>query len=36
MIVGVVGFMFLHNLMIFVRKLMDRKKHAGHTPTGPG
>jgi formate dehydrogenase gamma subunit len=35
MIVGVVGFMFLHNVMIFVRKLMDRKKHAGHHASGP-
>jgi len=34
MIVGVVGFMFLHNLMIFVRKLKDRSKHAAHA-SGP-
>ena len=36
MIISVVGFMVLHNLMIFVRKLMDRgKKHAGHHASGP-
>jgi cytochrome b subunit of formate dehydrogenase len=35
MIVSVVGFMFLHNLMIFVRKLSDRRKHAGHHANGP-
>ena len=29
MIISVVGFMFLHNLMIFVRKLIDRRKHCG-------
>ena len=35
MIVGVVGFMFLHNLMIFVRKLNDRRKNGGHATNGP-
>ncbi len=35
MIVGVVGFMVLHNLMIFVRKLIDRRKHGGHVTNGP-
>jgi formate dehydrogenase gamma subunit len=35
MIISVVGFMFLHNLMIFVRKLMDRRKNGGHVTNGP-
>ena len=35
MIVRWVGFMFLHNLMIFVRKLSDRRKHGGHVTNGP-
>jgi len=35
LIVGTIGFMFLHNLMIFVRKLIDRKKNGGHHASGP-
>jgi formate dehydrogenase gamma subunit len=35
LIVGTIGFMFLHNLMIFVRKLIDRKKNASHHASGP-
>ncbi len=27
--------MVLHNLMIFVRKLIDRRKHGGHLTNGP-
>jgi formate dehydrogenase gamma subunit len=35
LIISVVGFMFLHNLMIFVRKMIDRKKNGGHHANGP-
>jgi formate dehydrogenase gamma subunit len=35
LIVGTIGFMFLHNLMIFVRKLIDRRKGGGHATNGP-
>lgn len=35
LIVCVVGFMFLHNLMIYVRKVRDRKKHGSHHSEGP-
>jgi formate dehydrogenase gamma subunit len=35
LIVATIGFMFLHNLMIFVRKLVDRKKDGGHHASGP-
>ena len=35
MIFSVIGFMVLHNLMIFVRKLIDRRKHGGHATNGP-
>ncbi len=36
MIISVIGFMVLHNLMIFVRKLIDRGKGGGgHHPSGP-
>jgi formate dehydrogenase gamma subunit len=35
LIVGTIGFMFLHNLMIFVRKLIDRKKNSGAHAAGP-
>jgi formate dehydrogenase gamma subunit len=35
LIVGTIGFMFLHNLMIFVRKLLDRRKGGGHHASGP-
>jgi formate dehydrogenase gamma subunit len=35
LIVGTIGFMFLHNLMIFVRKLIDRKKNGGQHASGP-
>jgi formate dehydrogenase gamma subunit len=35
LIVATIGFMFLHNLMIFVRKLIDRKKNGGAHASGP-
>jgi len=35
LIVGTIGFMFLHNLMIFVRKLIDRRNNGGHHASGP-
>jgi formate dehydrogenase gamma subunit len=35
LIVGTIGFMFLHNLMIFVRKLIDRKKNPPQHVAGP-
>jgi len=35
MIVGTIGFMFLHNLMIFVRKTADRRKYGSHHANGP-
>lgn len=35
LIVGTIGFMFLHNLMIYVRKLVDRKKGVAHHASGP-
>ncbi len=35
LIIGTIGFMFLHNLMIFVRKLVDRKKGGAHHGNGP-
>jgi formate dehydrogenase gamma subunit len=35
LIVGTIGFMFLHNLMIFVRKVIDRRKGGGHVTNGP-
>jgi formate dehydrogenase gamma subunit len=35
LILGTIGFMFLHNLMIFVRKLVDRRKTGGHLTNGP-
>jgi formate dehydrogenase gamma subunit len=35
LIVSTIGFMFLHNLMIFVRKVVARKKHGGHATNGP-
>jgi cytochrome b subunit of formate dehydrogenase len=35
MIVAVIGFMVLHNAMIFVRKLLDRRKSGAHITNGP-
>jgi formate dehydrogenase gamma subunit len=35
LIIAVVGFMVLHNLMIFVHKLIDRRNHGGHLTNGP-
>jgi formate dehydrogenase gamma subunit len=35
LIIAVIGFMFLHNVMIFVRKLSDRRKTGGHATNGP-
>jgi formate dehydrogenase gamma subunit len=35
MIVGVIGFMLLHNVMIFVRKLIDRRGAPVHHANGP-
>jgi formate dehydrogenase gamma subunit len=35
LIISVIGFMVLHNLMIFLRKLSDRRKHGGHVINGP-
>ncbi len=35
MIISVIGFMVLHNLMIFVRKLIDRGKGRVHHASGP-
>jgi formate dehydrogenase gamma subunit len=35
LIVGTIGFMFLHNLMIFVHKLLERRSHGGHLTNGP-
>ena len=35
LIVGTIGFMFLHNLMIFVHKLLERRTHGGHLTNGP-
>ncbi len=35
MIFSVIGFMVLHNLMIFVRKLIERGEGGGHHPSGP-
>ena len=35
MIFSVIGFMVLHNLMIFVRKLLDRRKRGGPPTSGP-
>ncbi|MGA3127120.1 MAG: cytochrome b/b6 domain-containing protein [Candidatus Korobacteraceae bacterium] len=35
LIISVVGFMVLHNLMIFVHKLIDRRNNGGHLTNGP-
>ena len=35
LIISIVGFMVLHNLMIFVHKLIERSKHGGHLTNGP-
>jgi len=35
LIIATIGFMFLHNLMIFVHKLIERSKHGGHLTNGP-
>jgi formate dehydrogenase gamma subunit len=35
LIVATIGFMLVHNLMIFVRKLIDRKRGAAHHIAGP-
>jgi formate dehydrogenase gamma subunit len=35
LIVAVIGFMFLHNLIIFVYKLIDRNKNGAHLTNGP-
>ena len=35
MIISVIGGMILHNLMIFMRKLSDRKKNGAHHANGP-
>ncbi len=35
MIISVIGFMVLHNLMIFVRKLIERRKVEVHHSSGP-
>ncbi len=35
LIISVIGFMVLHNLMIFAHKLSERRKHGGHLTNGP-